>query len=75
MPANAPLLVLCNKQDLSRAMRPDQVAEALNLRSHMFHGHEWYLQPCSATTGDGIFEGLEWLHKTIRAKPREKTLG
>ena len=63
---NALLLVLANKQDLRGAARPDKVAEALNL--HSVRQHDWYLQPCSAVTGDGLYEGLDWLHRSVRAK-------
>ena len=23
-------------------------------------GERWYVQPCSATTGEGLYEGLDW---------------
>ena len=63
---HASVLVLANKQDLRGAARPDKVAEALNL--HSVRQHDWYLQPCSAVTGDGLYEGLDWLHRSVRAK-------
>ena len=62
-----PLLVLANKQDLPGSMRPDRVAELMGMHSLR---HKWYLQPCSAVTGDGLYEGLEWLNTAIRSKGR-----
>ena len=63
---NASLLVLCNKQDLPSAMSPSAVSEGLGLRALR---RDWYLQACSAVSGDGIFEGLEWLSQTLKKKP------
>ena len=62
----AVVLVLANKQDLPKAMRADQIADQLSLRT--LRGHDWYIQPCSAVKGDGILEGLEWLHKALNGK-------
>ena len=63
---NARLLVLANKQDLPRAARPDAVASQLRL--HSLRQHDWYLQPCSALSGDGIYEGLDWVHRSLKAR-------
>ena len=65
----ASVLVLANKQDLPQAMHTDKLCDALGL--HSLRGHEWYIQPTSATSGDGLIEGLEWLHKTVKSKPRK----
>ena len=62
---HAQVLVLANKQDLPGAMKPDRVAELVGLRSLR---HNWYLQPCSAVSGDGLYEGLELLNSAIRSK-------
>jgi ADP-ribosylation factor 1/2 len=66
---DAVVLVLANKQDLKQSMRPDRVAEAMGLSSLR---HKWYLQPCSATSGDGLYDGLEWLGSAIRSQGKEK---
>ena len=62
----AAVLVLANKQDLPNAMRADVISEQTGLRS--LRGHDWYIQPCSAQTGEGILEGLEWLHSSLNGK-------
>ena len=28
----------------------------------------WYIQACRATTGDGLYEGLDWLSATLKNK-------
>lgn len=70
---NARVLVLANKQDLPGAARPDRVADGLKLGA--LRSHEWRLQPCSAVSGDGIFEGLDWVHGAIKAARRSKRAG
>lgn len=60
MLAGATLLVLCNKQDLPHRLTPHQIADALQLQSNS-GGRKWYVQGCCAHSGEGLFEGLDWL--------------
>ncbi|MCO5572391.1 hypothetical protein L7F22_026145 [Adiantum nelumboides] len=53
------LLVLANKQDLPHAMNAEELADHLGLYS--LAKRTWYIQRTSATTGAGLFEGLDWL--------------
>jgi len=55
----AKLLVFANKMDLPGAASPDQIARALEL--HSLRQREWFVQPCTATKGDGIYEGMDRL--------------
>jgi len=55
---NATVLVYANKQDLPNALPVPEVQEALKLRE--LRGRKWYIQGCTATTGAGLFEGLDW---------------
>ncbi|KAL1512090.1 hypothetical protein AB1Y20_005362 [Prymnesium parvum] len=64
---NACVLLLANKQDLPRAMAPHHIAEQMGMRSLR---QEWYIQPCSAVTGSGLYEGLDWLSTALRGKDR-----
>lgn len=66
---DALLLVYANKQDLPQALSVQEVAEALELSS--IPGRVWYIQACSATSGDGISDGLEWLATKLAAKPKK----
>lgn len=57
--SEAVLLVFANKQDLPKAKNPAEITEKLGLTS--MRGREWFIQPCCATTGEGLYEGLDWL--------------
>ncbi|KAH7820051.1 Arf1l [Monocercomonoides exilis] len=57
---NFPLLIYANKQDMAGAVSPEYIREKLELDS-LCAGRSWFIQPCSALTGDGLLGGLEWL--------------
>ncbi len=61
--ADAALLVFANKQDLPRAMSIAEVTEHLGL--HQLRARQWYIQACCATSGDGLYEGLDWVHSAV----------
>lgn len=56
---DAIILVFANKQDLKGALTPEDIPAKLDLNS--ITDRNWYVQPCVATTGDGLQEGLSWL--------------
>mmetsp|Transcript_18234 Transcript_18234/g.44509 ORF Transcript_18234/g.44509 Transcript_18234/m.44509 type:complete len:180 (-) Transcript_18234:74-613(-) len=60
---DAVLLVFANKQDLPQAMPAAEVTEKLKLTS--MSNRQWYIQSTCATTGDGLYEGLDWLSRTL----------
>ena len=43
-----------------------EVAEKLSL--HTIKGREWNIQGTCALTGDGLYDGLEWLSKNAGKK-------
>lgn len=62
--ANVPLLVFANKQDLSTAVQDtSELLEAMGLdRDGHFAGERtWTIVACSAKSGEGLQEGLDWL--------------
>ena len=61
------VLVFANKQDLPNAMPPQDLTDKLGL--HSLRQRAWYVQSTCATTGDGLYEGLDWLSTTLE-KPR-----
>lgn len=61
----AKLLVYANKQDLPNAMKVKEITEKLGLQKLR---RDWYVQGCSAPSGDGLYEGLDWLAKTVGKK-------
>ncbi|KAJ6010907.1 ARF/SAR superfamily [Penicillium sp. IBT 35674x] len=60
---DALLLVCANKQDMATALSTAEVAEKLALQSLKQH---WYIQATCATSGDGIYEGIEWLVNSLK---------
>jgi ADP-ribosylation factor protein 1 len=63
---DAALLVLANKQDLPGSLPAHTLTEKLGL--HTLRGRQWYLQSTVATTGAGVYEGLDWLSRTLNKK-------
>merc|ERR1719476_601612 len=63
---DAVVLVFANKQDLPNAMPAAEVTEKLGL--HNLRSHQWFIQSACATTGDGLYEGLDWLSRTLSSK-------
>jgi small GTP-binding protein len=64
--AKVPLLVFSNKIDLPRAVPADQLVDRLELRD--VKDRLWYVQASSATNGQGVYEGMEWLAKQLEGK-------
>ena len=63
---DAILLVLANKQDLPNAMGVSEIAEKLNLSN--VKSRKWYIQATTATTGEGLYEGLDWLSREFSSR-------
>ena len=63
-PKRAPLLLYCNKQDTDGALSVRETIDQMNLRGFVGY-RDWYVQGCSASTGDGLYEGLEWLSEHL----------
>eukprot|EP00252_Welwitschia_mirabilis_P021810 TRINITY_DN5708_c0_g1_i1.p1 TRINITY_DN5708_c0_g1~~TRINITY_DN5708_c0_g1_i1.p1 ORF type:complete len:182 (+),score=32.39 TRINITY_DN5708_c0_g1_i1:163-708(+) len=63
---NAVLLVFANKQDLPNAMSAAEVTDKLGL--HSLRQRHWYIQSACATSGEGLYEGLDWLSNNIASK-------
>ena len=60
---NAALLIFANKQDLQDALDKEMITEKLGLNT--FKNRSWFIQISSAITGDGLYEGLQWLSDQI----------
>jgi ADP-ribosylation factor-like protein 3 len=64
-----PLLVFANKQDLMSAMDSSEICDALSLNDD----RAFQIQACSAKTGSGLNEGLEWL--VLQMNDKEEACG
>ena len=60
---DAVLLVFANKQDLPQAMSVAEITEKLGLPN--IRNRKWYMQATCATSGDGLYEGLDWLANNL----------
>ena len=60
----AHLLVFANKQDLPNAMTTTEVANSMGL--HSLRNRNWWIKGSCATTGDGLFDGLDWLSAALK---------
>jgi small GTP-binding protein len=60
----AVLLVFANKQDLPNAMSTAEVTDKLGL--HSLRQRNWFIQGCCATSGEGLYEGLDWLATNVK---------
>merc|ERR1719265_1212025 len=63
---DAALLVFANKQDLPNSMPAAEVTQKMGL--HDMKGRHWFIQSACATTGDGLYEGLDWMSRTLSKK-------
>ncbi|KAK6922191.1 Small GTPase superfamily, ARF/SAR type [Dillenia turbinata] len=63
---DAVLLVFANKQDLPNAMNAAEITDKLGL--HSLRQRHWYIQSTCATSGEGLYEGLDWLSNNIVSK-------
>ena len=61
---DAVLLLFANKQDLPNAMNAAEITDKLGL--HSLRHRNWYIQATCATSGDGLYEGLDWLSNQLR---------
>jgi len=63
---DAALLVFANKQDLPNAMNAAEITDRLGL--HSLRQRHWYIQSACATSGEGLYEGLDWLSNNIASR-------
>eukprot|EP01013_Petalomonas_cantuscygni_P010887 TRINITY_DN24146_c0_g1_i1.p1 TRINITY_DN24146_c0_g1~~TRINITY_DN24146_c0_g1_i1.p1 ORF type:complete len:187 (-),score=38.10 TRINITY_DN24146_c0_g1_i1:625-1185(-) len=62
--AHCTVLVIANKQDLPHALKPAALVPQLQLDT-VFKERKWYCHGTVATTGDGLYEALDWLASNL----------
>ena len=65
--SGVPVLIFANKQDLINSMPADEIADKLSLTN--IRDRQWQIQACSAKSGEGLHEGMEW---TLQFQGRKK---
>ena len=71
--AGVPLLIFANKQDLLNALPPADISNGLNLST--IRDRVWAIQACSAKTGEGLQEGMEWVVEKIGGSDKKEGEG
>ncbi len=67
--AGASLLIFANKQDVRGALTAEEIAEALGLRGNSsFQNRHWSIRGCSAVTGEGLVDGMDWLTDDVASR-------
>ena len=67
--AGASLLIFANKQDVQGAITADEIAKALGMREgSSFQNRHWSIRGCSAVTGEGLVEGIDWMVDDIASR-------
>lgn len=60
------VLVLANKQDLPNAIGCSELTNRFEM--HSLNGRKWFVQSTCACTGQGLYEGLDWLSRVVTGK-------
>ncbi|CAH8511543.1 unnamed protein product [Schistosoma mattheei] len=68
--AGVPLIVFANKQDLLTAEPANRISDGLGLLT--IRDRPWQIQGCSAITGNGVQEGIEWVIKSVNTRSKMK---
>lgn len=55
----AKLLIYANKQDVHGCLSVEDLTDMLDLS--LVEDRQWHIQGCCASTGKGVYEGLDWL--------------
>ncbi|RWS26158.1 ADP-ribosylation factor 1-like isoform X3 [Leptotrombidium deliense] len=61
---DAVLLIFANKQDLPNSLSAAEITDKLGLQS--LRNRNWYIQATCATSGNGLYEGLDWMSNQLK---------
>lgn len=68
---NLPLLFVINKQDLSTAMKPNEVINAFRQNLDLIGDRKFLPLPVSALRGNGINESIRWIAEQVKLSPKQ----
>lgn len=60
-----PLILLANKQDVQGALTATEIKDLFSLKK-ICSGRDWFVQPCSATTGFGVEEAFRRVVQLVK---------
>jgi small GTP-binding protein len=61
---HACVLIFANKTDLPHSLSPDELEKEMRLG--LWADRPWHIQPSCATTGEGLWEGLQWMAANVK---------
>jgi ADP-ribosylation factor-like protein 2 len=59
-------LIFCNKQDIQGSLNSEEIRKFLDLDE--ITTRHWGIIPCSAVTGEGLIEGIDWVVTDIASR-------
>lgn len=62
----ASILIYANKQDIKGCLTAAEISDELNLTA--IKRHRWQIQACCALTGEGLYQGLEWIANQLKSR-------
>lgn len=65
-----PLLFVINKQDISTAMKPNEILSAFQSSLDLIGDRRFLSIPTSALKGDGIRESIGWIAEQVKLSPK-----
>ena len=60
------ILIFANKQDATGALPAAEISKRLGL--DVLKGKSYHIQDCCALTGEGLYDGMEWISNQIRTR-------
>jgi len=70
MEKGVPAVILANKQDLPNALKSYELVDKMGLRD--LKSNPWYVQEMCATTGDGLYEGINMMADMVKTFQKGK---
>merc|ERR1719449_57274 len=64
---NTVVLIFANKMDLPNAFSIQEIKEKMKIDQNI-KGREYHIQQTCATSGDGLYEGLDWMATKLKNK-------
>lgn len=60
-----PVLIYLNKSDVNQGLQPENITKKMKLNEVRYR--QWFVQPCSAKSGQGLYDGLDWLLRAMKS--------
>ncbi len=62
---HVPILLYLNKIDIPNGLQSSDINKQMKLND--IRNRQWILQPCCVLTGEGLYEGLDWLMRALKS--------